>query len=316
MSIDAILKEIMTTAWHPRRVDGASAKLGVFGIGVNSTTYEDATATIIDAATSRRSLAVTALATHGLMEAVSDPEFGRVVNSIDLVTPDGQPVRWALNRLAAAGLDDRVYGPTLTLRVCGEAERRGLSVYLFGSTAETCDRLVDSLHARFAGLEIAGVQPDRFREATPEEDRDDIARIVASGANIVLVGRGCPRQERWVEAHRGAIPAPMLAVGAAFDYLSGVLPAPPQWMQRAGLEWLYRLCREPRRLWRRYLVTNTQFIIRFSAELVAAWRSKRQPAHCRATRSTAWRQRGSGAGPTVPRRPGASAHTPRPRRRC
>lgn len=246
-------------------------KLPLFGVGINPTTYDEATAAVIDAARTRTSFGVSALATHGLMYAVFDAEFAKVLARLDLVTPDGQPVRWAMNILLGAGLADRVYGPTLTAQVCAEAEREELSVYLFGSTEETCTRLAAALGAKFPRLRIAGVQPDRFREATPNEDKDDVARIVQSGANVILVGRGCPRQERWVESHLGLIPGAMLAVGAAFDYLAGTLKPPPAWMQNAGLEWIYRLYQEPRRLWRRYLWANTYFLIRF----VGAWGRKR-----------------------------------------
>lgn len=253
-------------------------KVSLFGIGINPTTYQEATAAVIEAAQARRSFSVTALATHGLMHAVLDADFAGVLNRIDLVTPDGQPVRWAMNVLCDTGLRSRVYGPTLTTTVCAEAERLNLSVYLFGSTKETCDRLVEALARRFPSLKVAGVHYDRFREATPEEDREDVSKIIMSGAHVILVGRGCPRQERWVEQHRGQVPGAMLAVGAAFDYLAGVLQPPPVWMQDVGLEWLYRLCQEPRRLWRRYLFTNTYFLLYFfrawSHKRWAQWRSR------------------------------------------
>jgi N-acetylglucosaminyldiphosphoundecaprenol N-acetyl-beta-D-mannosaminyltransferase len=237
------------------------AKVPVFGIGVSVTDYAGARAAIMDAARDNRSYAVSALATHGLTEAVRDAELGHLVNSIDLVTPDGQPVRWAMNMLHGTALSERVYGPDLVAAVCAAAAREGMSIYLFGSTAETCRAVAEELPRRYPGLRIAGVQPDRFRDATPPEDADDVQRIRESGADIVLVGRGCPRQERWVAEHRGLVPAPMLAVGAAFDYIAGNFPRPPRFMQRAGLEWLFRLSQEPRRLLRRYLVHNTLFCL-------------------------------------------------------
>jgi N-acetylglucosaminyldiphosphoundecaprenol N-acetyl-beta-D-mannosaminyltransferase len=150
--------------------------------------------------------------------------------------------------------------------VCAGAEREGVGIYLFGSTPETCERFAAALRERHPRLEIAGIQPDRFRDATPEEDAEDVRRMNESGAGIVLVGRGCPRQERWVAAHRGQVDAAMLAVGAAFDYFAGNLKRPPTWMQRAGLEWAYRLMQEPRRLFRRCAVYNTRFLIRFARE--------------------------------------------------
>lgn len=235
-------------------------KRDLFGVGVSITTYEDATARIIQAAKEGRSYGVSALAVHGLMEAVDDAHFRSQVNDLELVTPDGQPVRWALNLLHRVGMKDRVYGPDLTWHVLGAAARDGIGVYLFGSTAAVCAAFRSNIELRFPTIRIVGEQPDRFREATPDEDAADVARMNDSGAGVVLVGRGCPRQEKWVAAHRGRVNAAMLAVGAAFDYGAGHLSPPPVWVQRVGLQWLFRLGQDPARLWRRYLVTNTKFI--------------------------------------------------------
>jgi len=248
--------------------DGVIAKVPLFGIGISVTDYAGASAAIMAAARARRSYAVSALATHGLTEAARDAEFGDLVNSIELVTPDGQPVRWAMNLLHHTGLSERVYGPDLVAAVCAEAAKEHMSVYLFGSTAETCGAVAEELPRRYPGLRIAGVHPDRFRDATADEDADDVRRIRSSGADIVLVGRGCPRQEQWVARHRGLIPVPMLAVGAAFDYIAGNIAVPPRWMQRGGLEWLFRLSQEPRRLFRRYLVHNSLFCLMLAREIV------------------------------------------------
>jgi exopolysaccharide biosynthesis WecB/TagA/CpsF family protein len=244
------------------------AKVGVFGIGISVTNYEQARDAIIAAARERRSFAVSSLAVHGLMESVRDPELARLVNQIDLVTPDGQPVRWAINILHGAGLKDRVCGPELTAMVCEAAAQQGIGVFCFGSTAQTCERFAAALRDRYPNIRIVGIQSDRFREATPEEDREDVRRINDSGAGIVLVGRGCPRQERWVATHRGRIDGAMMAVGAAFDFLAGNVKRAPVWMQRTGLEWLYRLAMEPRRLWRRYLITNGIFLFLLMREWV------------------------------------------------
>lgn len=214
---------------------------------------------ILAAAAAGRSFGATALAVHGLVLGARDAELGALIDRLDLVLPDGQPVRWAMNRLHGTGLTERVYGPTLMEGLCAAAARRRLPIYLYGSTGATCAKLARALQARWPELVVAGVQPDRFRDATPEEDAADVARIRGSGARIVFVGRGCPRQERWVAAHLGRVDAAMVAVGAAFDYLAGNLPRPPRWMQDRGLEWLWRLTLEPRRLLRRYLVTNALF---------------------------------------------------------
>ena len=241
-------------------------KVDVFGVQISVTDYAQATTRIIEAGRAHESFAMSALATHGLMEAVHDDDFLTVVNELDMVTPDGQPVRWAMNLLHNTDLSDRVYGPDLTWKVCKAAAEADVGLYLFGSTQETCDAFVDAIKSEWPAVRIDGVQPDRFREATPEEDAEDIARINASGAGVVLVGRGCPRQERWVHAHMGTIDAAMMAVGAAFDYHAGQLRKPPALMQKYGFEWLWRLGLEPKRLYKRYAITNSQY----GVELVSA----------------------------------------------
>ncbi len=243
-------------------------KVDLFGVDVTISTYDHAVGEVIDAAKARRSFGLSALAVHGLMEAVSDPRFRAQVNSLSMSVPDGQPVRWALNMLHHAGLRDRVYGPELTWRVIEAAADEGVGLYLYGSTEETCAKFVESIRHRHPQAIIADVQPDRFREATPEEDLADIDRINRSGAGIVLVGRGCPRQERWVADHMGSVDAAMLAVGAAFDYGAGTLDPPPAWMQRIGLQWLYRLGQEPGRLWKRYLITNSNFVLHLGRAII------------------------------------------------
>ncbi len=244
-------------------------KVDLFGVEVTISTYDHACDAVLAAAKARRSFGLSALAVHGLMEAVADPRFRSQVNALTMTVPDGQPVRWALNLLRGAGLADRVYGPELTWRVVEAAAAHGVGLYLFGSTEETCSKFVDEIRRRHPASIISGVQPDRFRDATPEEDLADIDRINASGAGIVLVGRGCPRQERWVADHLGSVHAAMLAVGAAFDYGAGTLDPPPAWMQRIGLQWLYRLAQEPGRLWKRYLVTNSRFLWLLGRTVVA-----------------------------------------------
>jgi exopolysaccharide biosynthesis WecB/TagA/CpsF family protein len=237
-------------------------KRTLFVIDFSLADYDSASDAIIINAKAGNSYGVSALAVHGLMEAVSREEFAEQVNSIDLVLPDGQPVRWALNSLCGAGLADRVAGPLLTLHVLEKAQQHGLGVYLFGSTRDTAEKFAGFIADNYPGVDVRGVQPDRFREATPAEDQADIDRINDSGAHIVLVGRGCPRQETWVAEHRGKVHCVMMAIGAAFDYHSGRIARPPEWMQRAGMEWLYRLIQEPGKLWKRYLLTNSAFIYR------------------------------------------------------
>jgi N-acetylglucosaminyldiphosphoundecaprenol N-acetyl-beta-D-mannosaminyltransferase len=241
-------------------------KRNVIGILIDAVDYEAAVDRIINAATERRGYAVSALAVHGVMTGVQNPEHAYRLNHFDLVTPDGQPVRWALNLLHGTGLTDRVYGPRLMLGVCRAAATRGLPIYLYGSTEPVLDRLRASLSRRFPGMIIAGTEPSKFRRTTPEEKAEIAERITSSGAAITFVGLGCPRQEVFAYEYRDALSMPVVAVGAAFDYHAGLLREPPHFMQRAGLQWLYRFAQEPRRLWKRYTVTNATYLGRLALQ--------------------------------------------------
>ena len=221
---------------------------------------EEAAQVIVEKARLHESYGVAALAVHGLIESVNQPALGAKINRIEMIVPDGQPIVWALNAFHDVDLKFKIPGPTLTLEVLKLADRAGLNVFLYGSTAATLQRFQNHIANAYPGVTVVGVHEDRFRDATSEEDEADIARINASGAHIVLVGRGCPRQEHWVADHVGTVNAAMLAVGAAFDYHAGKLKRAPMWIQKYGLEWLFRLVQEPGRLWRRYLFTNVQFI--------------------------------------------------------
>ena len=252
-------------------------KSSVLGVLVDAVDYEAATAKVLAAAREGRPLAVTALAVHGVMTGVQDRAHGARLNSFDLVTPDGQPVRWALNSLHKAALADRVYGPDLTRDVLHAAAAEGLPVYLYGSTEPTLERLSAALHKQLPELEIVGSEPSKFRLAAEGEAAEIAARIRDSGARVVLVGLGCPRQEQFVYAMRPLVDAPLLAVGAAFDYHAGQLRKPPPWMQKRGLEWLWRLGLEPRRLWRRYLLLNPAYLARLTAQKSRIWKAAPPP---------------------------------------
>lgn len=252
-------------------------KKNVLGVLVDATTYAEATERVVAAAQERRPLALTALAVHGVMTGVLDPAHNARLNSFDVVTPDGQPVRWALNLLHGAGLTDRVYGPTLTLHVLSRFADEGLPVYLYGSTEETLARLIPELERMFPALKIAGVEASKFRSVQPGEDADIAERIKASGARLVLVGLGCPRQEIFTYAMRPLLDMPLLAVGAAFDYHAGLLKNPPAWMQKYALEWLWRLGLEPKRLWRRYVLLNPAYVTRLAAQRTGAWKATPPP---------------------------------------
>ena len=245
-------------------------KVDLFGIKYNVTNYDSAVDQIMvyvdllnRLGESRVGYGVTALAVHGLIEGYRNAELKDQINNIDLVVPDGQPVRWAMNGLHDTALKDRVYGPTLMLKVLYAAQLRNLPVFFYGSKQETLDLLRSNLLKQFPDLKIVGMQADRFRESTEEEKQLDRQLISDSGAKIVFVGRGCPRQEKWVAENKDHIPAVLIAVGAAFDFHAGTVKQAPAWMQNVGLEWLFRLIQEPKRLWKRYLVTNSIFLFLF-----------------------------------------------------
>jgi N-acetylglucosaminyldiphosphoundecaprenol N-acetyl-beta-D-mannosaminyltransferase len=197
---------------------------------------------------------------HGIMECRRDEELLRIHNAAGLVTPDGMPLVW-LSRWQGFHRTSRVYGPDLMLACCAASHTAGSRHFLYGGGPGVVERLAERLRGRFAGLSIVGTYTPPFRGLTPGEDEEVIERINRSEADIVWVGLSTPKQERWMFAHRGRIKAPvMVGVGAAFDFHAGLKRQAPRWMQRSGLEWLFRLWSEPRRLWRRYLRNNPLFV--------------------------------------------------------
>lgn len=236
-------------------------KSNILGVLIDTVDYEWAVDFILRAAQDRRPAAISALAVHGLMTGVFNREHRFRLNNFDLVVPDGHPVRWALNALYTKGLHDRVYGPNLTLKVCACAAERGLSLYFYGGTPQIAEALRHALRTKFPELSVVGIEPSKFRRLTADEKTELASRIRNSGANLVFVGLGCPRQEIFAYEFRNLLGMPILAVGAAFPFLAGTLPQAPVWMQNAGLEWLFRLFSEPRRLWRRYLLLNPAYLI-------------------------------------------------------
>lgn len=261
--------------------EAPSTKRNLLGILVDAVTYDDVVERVIEAARAERGLSVSATAVHGVMEGVHDPAHGARLNEFDILTPDGQPVRWALNWLYGTKLRERVYGPELMLRVCERGAGEQLPVYLYGSTPDVLEPLQHSLRQRFGGLRVAGASPSRFRSVDPDELDEIAVQIRASGARVVFVGLGCPRQETFVWAMRDRLGLPMLAVGAAFNFHAGLAAEAPHWMQRCGLQWLHRLARNPRRLWRRYLLLNPEYVWRVAAQRwgkpLAPRRSSPQP---------------------------------------
>lgn len=242
------------------------AKVDVMGIGVSRTEYAEAAEVITAAGRRRQSAVVSCHPVAGIVAALRDAELRRRVNSFEMVTPDGQPVRWAMNWLRAANLRERVYGPQLMLEVCRRAAQYDVGIFLLGATPEVVERLRERLTARFANLRVCGTESPPFRPLTPEEDAALVARLNQSGAGIVFLGLGCPKQDHFAYEHRDRVGAVQVCVGAAFDFHAGIKPMAPQWMQQRGLEWLFRLWCEPRRLWRRYLGTNSYFVVRLTWE--------------------------------------------------
>ena len=237
-------------------------KRSVLGIQIDAVDYEAAVHRVVQAAKVNGPMAVTALAVHGVMTGVKDKNHNYRLNSFDLVCPDGQPVRWALNWLYGCGLPERVYGPELTLRLCEAAAHEGLPVFLFGATDDMLDLFAKNLCERFPKLQIAGKRSSKFRTLSKDECDELANEINSSGAKICFVGLGCPRQEVFAYEMRERLRMPSIAVGAAFAFHAGVLEQAPSWMQKRGLEWLFRLTREPGRLWKRYLTTNPAFLWR------------------------------------------------------
>lgn len=234
-------------------------KIPVLGAPIDALGWDSALSRISAWSSRNESRYVCICNVHSVVTTGQDFEFRRVVTEADMATPDGAPVAWMLRKLGFAD-QQRINGPDLMWRYCEQAAKRNESIFLYGGTDETLSILQPRLLGEFPGLQIAGAISPPFRVLTAEEDAADVARINASGAGTVWVSLGCPKQEKWMEAHRGSVNAVMIGVGAAFDYHAGTIRRAPLWMQRRGLEWLHRLCSEPRRLWKRYLVTNTLFV--------------------------------------------------------
>ena len=233
--------------------------LRVLGSRVDATSYPDAAARILAWARAGDSRSVCVASVNNVMVGRADAAFRAVTNGADLVTADGMPLVWALRWLGIPGAT-RVRGTDLMVEVLGRAAEEGIAVGLYGGDPEVLSSLVPRLRERWPNLQVPYVHSPPFRALTAPEDEAIVDAIAASGARILFVALGCPKQETWMAAHRGRIPAVMVGVGAAFDFLAGTKRQAPVALQRAGLEWLFRLLSEPRRLWRRYLTQNPAFL--------------------------------------------------------
>lgn len=231
----------------------------VLGSHIDAVSWSEVLSTISLWAAHRESRYICLCNVHSIVTAKQNNAFNSIINGADMAIPDGMPIAWMLR---ARGFPDqrRLNGPDVMWELCAKASRSGLPVYLYGAASDVLGSLGRRLQHAFPELEIAGAYSPPFRPLSEDEDRRIVEEINRSGAGIVFVGLGCPKQEQWMAAHRGQVQATMIGVGAAFDFHAGVLRRAPVWMQRAGLEWLYRLLTEPRRLWRRYLYNNSLFL--------------------------------------------------------
>ena len=242
------------------------SKLPVVGVRINPTSYGEVLRQCRQWIAERRTRTaapgryICVVSVHGIMTAVADPRCRLTLNEADLATPDGMPVVWALRSFGSAG-QRRVYGPNLMLALCGQAARLGHGIFLYGGTEETLRALTVRLKRRFPMLRIAGAYSPPFRPLTADEDKAVVETIKSSGADMVLVGISTPKQDFWMCDHRAKLPGLVMAgVGAAFNFHAGEVRQAPAWIQNAGLEWFYRLTREPARLWKRYLLVTPLFL--------------------------------------------------------
>lgn len=232
----------------------------VLGCRITTASYEEVVEMIIQWAAQNECRSVFAANVHMIMTAYDSPAFRNVVNLANIVTPDGMPLVWAL-RWQGYRTQERVYGPTLMQKVLEDAARKGIPVGFFGTTNEVLKELSEKFTSLYPGLQVALQIAPPFHTLSEDEDQQLIQQINNSGVKILFVGLGCPKQEMWISEHYGKIQAIMIGVGAAFNFHAGTIRQAPGWMQKNGLEWLFRLFQEPGRLWKRYLWNNPRFII-------------------------------------------------------
>jgi N-acetylglucosaminyldiphosphoundecaprenol N-acetyl-beta-D-mannosaminyltransferase len=238
----------------------AILQANILGIGVSAINMKMALVTIEEWISRRELHYVCVSGVHGVMESQRDAELRRIHNAAGLVTPDGMPLVW-LSRMFGFRHVERVYGPDLMLAVCACSAEHGYRHFFYGGAPGVGEKLAARLQSRFPTLNVVGTYSPPFRPLTPEEDQAVVEYINAVQPDIVWVGLSTPTQERWMAVHVGKLSAPVLiGVGAAFDFHAGLKKQAPRWMQQSGLEWLFRLLTEPRRLWRRYLVNNPWFL--------------------------------------------------------
>lgn len=248
--------------------DAPHGRFRVLGLRVDAVDPSRALA-VVEAAVASRGRAYLCFANvHSVMEARADGAARAAYERSDLTVADGMPLVW-IGRRRGHRATARVYGPDFTLLACERAAALGWSVFFYGAAPGVADRMAQRLRERFSSLRVAGTLSPPFGDPRPDEDAALVAAVDAARPDLVFVGLGCPRQEKWMASHRDALAAPvLLGVGAAFDFHAGEVRQAPRWMMRAGLEWLYRFSREPRRLWHRYLVLNPLFVFHLVREAV------------------------------------------------
>lgn len=243
----------------------------VLGLQYSITDYHAASQLIIQAARSNQCFSLFALPVHGVIERRNDQAFARACESATMIVPDGQPIRWMMNWLHGVNLADRVYGPTLLHHVLLGPHTDEFRVYVYGGrTPKVQQAFVDYIETTYAKVRVCG----RYREKTAEVQTLTAEMVNATRPHLVVVGLGCPKQEKWIARYNQDIPAALMGVGAAIGFFSGDQRVAPKWMQDRGLEWLFRLKSEPTRLWRRYLYTNSLFMILAIKELYYSWIKK------------------------------------------
>lgn len=243
----------------------------IIGMNVNATSYSHASQAICDWALKQASKYVCIATVNNVMESYDSAEFRRVMNEADLVTPDGMPLVWAL-RLLGYKDASRVYGPDLTPIVLQMAADNGFPVGFYGGAPAALERLLKVVAERFPKLRVVYSCSPPFRALSAEEDEQVVAAMSASGVRILFLGLNTPKQDYWMAAHKGRVSAVMVGVGAAFDFLAGTKRQAPRWMMPLGLEWLFRLATEPRRLWKRYLKHNPRYVVLLALQLLG-WKS-------------------------------------------
>ncbi len=243
-------------------------KVNILGIGISAIQMDDAISKMEEWIEKNEPHYVCVCPVSTIMECQRDERLRDIVNSAGLATPDGMSIVW-LSKLSGYPHTERVYGPDLMLAFCRVAQEKGYSNFFYGGANDVPEKLVQNLRKRFPRLKVAGTYLPPFRSLTQEEDQAVIEMINKASPDVIWVGISTPKQDKWMADHLGSVAAPvMVGVGAAFNFLSGEVKQAPKWMQRNGLEWLFRLYQEPGRLWYRYLVYNPLFVLNLALQWI------------------------------------------------